>query len=353
MKRLYFKLAPLLILFQGCGPAEIEDQKNARPVSTAELDGFTAGIKQNLIFVEGGEFLMGDFGIEYAPERLPYDRDKHSRPLHNVELSSYLIATYKTTNAEYQFYLKANNLKLRDYGQADRDSWREINSTPNTPAHIDWYEAESYCDWLAKVTGLPFALPTEAQWEYAARSRGQFLMVATDDGTYKAEPRYLITEDYDPKGINISSYGNRLAFAKEQGWKEASAGPLPVDMFAPNPLGLYSMTDNGLEWVQDWYDPDYYQYSPKKDPPGPARPVTKDYYGRDTKVLRGQDQTDPYWGGGANVFRRKMNPLGSNYEDGAPFLASFTMRCVVNSPTPITSGSNQAPALSVPRVEAK
>lgn len=113
------------------------------------------------------------------------------------------------------------------------------------------------------------------------------------------------------------------------------------------------MTDNGLEWVQDWYDPDYYQYSPKKDPTGPARPVTKDYYGRDTKVLRGQDQTDPYWGGGANVFRRKMNPLGSNYEDGSPFLASFTMRCTVNSPIPITSGSNQAPALSVPRVEAK
>jgi sulfatase modifying factor 1 len=75
-------------------------------------------------------------------------------------------------------------------------------------------------------------------WDRSKNTRGQFLMVATDDGTYKAEPRYLTTEDYDPKGINISSYGNRLAFAKKQGWKHTGPGALPVDMFPPNPLAF-------------------------------------------------------------------------------------------------------------------
>jgi formylglycine-generating enzyme required for sulfatase activity len=328
----------IALTLDGCRPTDAP----AKAGVEKELQAFAKRIEDNLIFVEGGEFLMGDFGLEHAPERLPYDRDKHSRPLHKVELSNYLIAKYKTTNAEYQFYLKANNLKLREDGRVDEDSWREINSTPDTPAHVSWYEAENYCSWLGEVTKQPYALPTEAQWEYAARSRGQFLMVATDDGTYKAEPRYLTTEDYDPKGINISSYGNRLAFAKKQGWKHTGPGALPVDMFPPNPLGLYSMTDNGLEWVKDWYDPTYYKYSPTKDPQGPPQAVFQDVFGRDAKVARGQTQTDPYWGGGANIFRTPMEPLGSISRSGEPYLAASTVRCVVNSPIPITSGSNQA-----------
>ncbi|MFJ3487340.1 formylglycine-generating enzyme family protein [Pseudomonas sp. NPDC090202] len=325
----------LALVLQGCENKEGLKNSNSNNIAVNELQSFITKLKSDLVFVEGGEFLMGDFGLEHAPERLPYDMKKHSRPLHRVELGSYSISRYKVSNSEFQFYLKANSLKLREKGTSPKSEWDQMNSLPNTPAHVDWYESESYCNWLAKVTDLPFALPTEAQWEYAARSRGQFLMVATDDGTYKAEPYDLVTENYYPKGINISSSGNKIEFGKKMGWSTDDVSPLPIDMFPPSPLGLYSMTDNGYEWVKDWYDPEYYAYSPLKDPQGPEKPVIKDLFGRYTKVLRGQSSADPYWGGGANVFRRKMDPLGSIVKSGEPFLHDKTARCVVNSSTPI------------------
>jgi formylglycine-generating enzyme required for sulfatase activity len=330
----------IALTLDGCRPTDAP----AKAGVEKELQAFAKRIEDNLIFVEGGEFLMGDFGLEHAPERLPYDRNKDSKPLHKVELSSYSISKFKITNAEYQIYLKHNALTARTPWEFDEADRTRINSRPDIPAHIDWFESENYCNWLSSITGLPFALPTEAQWEYAARSRGQFLMVATDNGTYKAEPRHLITEDYDPKGINISSYGNRVAFAKDQGWATGSSTPLPVDMFPPNPLGLYSMTDNGHEWVKDWYDPDYYKYSPLKDPQGPEAPVAKDAFGRYAKVVRGQSYPDPYWGGGANVFRRAMEPSGSFLESGEPVLSDKTARCVVNTSISITAPSDVLPA---------
>lgn len=321
----------------GCGPAEEPPEPTRVAVSPAELEQFIQTIKDNLVFVEGGEFLMGDFGPQHAPERAPYDRDQDSKPLHKVELSNYSISKFKVTNAEFQLYLRYNGLTLRENGTVSKSEWDDINSAPNTPAHIDWYEAEKYCTWLTSVTELPFELPTEAQWEYAARSRGQFFMVATNDGTYKAEPYSLVTESYDPKGINISSRGNRVAFAKDMGWKTDSFTPLPIDMFPPNPLGLYSMSDNGYEWANDWYDPNYYSYSPLKDPKGPKGPVFQDILGHFTKVMRGQSDADPYWGGGVNVHRNAKDPKGRFSERGTIVLDSSTMRCVVNSPEPVNS----------------
>ncbi|WP_341522089.1 SUMF1/EgtB/PvdO family nonheme iron enzyme [Pseudomonas sp. G.S.17] len=324
------------LALQGCEQAVELSEPALTPVSQAEFQQFIASVKDNLVFVEGGDFLMGDFGPQYAPERASYDRDKDSKPLHKVELSSYSMTKFKVTNSEFQFHLKFKGLKLREKGRVSKSDWDSNNSLPNTPAHLDWYEAERYCSWLASVTELPFALPTEAQWEYAARSRGQYLMVATNDGTYEAEPYSLVTESYDPKGINISSRGNRVTFAKQMGWKTGSFTPVPVDMFPPNPLGLYSMSDNGYEWVRDWYDPDYYKSSPLKDPQGPDKPVFKDKFGHFTKVTRGQSYADPYWGGGVNVFRTAEDPYGRFGEKGSIYLADKTMRCVVNSPDPVT-----------------
>jgi formylglycine-generating enzyme required for sulfatase activity len=226
-----------ILVLQGCEKTVESTELTFTKVSQAELRQFIQVVKGNLVFVEGGDFLMGDFGPQYAPERLPYDQDQDSKPLHKVELSNFSINKLKVTNAEYQFYLKHNGLKLREKGMANKMKWDDINTTHNTPAHMDWYEAEQYCNWLASVIELPFALPTEAQWEYAARSRGQFLMVATDDGTYKAEPYSRITESYEPKGINISSSGNRIDFANKMELKTKYYTPLPVKMFPPNPLG--------------------------------------------------------------------------------------------------------------------
>ncbi|MNE30389.1 Serine/threonine-protein kinase pkn1 [compost metagenome] len=289
-----------------------------------------------MVFVEGGEFLMGDYGVQHGPERLPYDSDKDSKPLHKVELSNFSIDRFKITNKDFQFYLSYNGLTLRTVDEGNQENWSDISTAPDTPAHLDWYEADRYCSWLAKISDLPFSLPTEAQWEYAARSRGQFLMVATDDGTYKTDRRPSTSND-GPRGINISTYQDRADFAKQMGWKTRGLTPLPVDRFPPNPLGLYDMSDNGLEWVKDWYDPDYYQYSPIKDPQGPAEPVFKGPASNNkyAKVLRGVAYANPQWGGGVNVHRSYRNPDGYLPSPGAKrdllFISNKTARCVVNS----------------------
>lgn len=340
MRKLQITIVLLVVLMIGCEQSDIPQGSSDGNVPSQDLQEFIQKVKSNLVFVEGGEFLMGDYGVLYGPERLPYDSDKDSKPLHEVELSNYSINKYKITNEEFKLYLKSNGLELRQDAGADFDA---ISTAPNAPAHMDWFEAEKYCNWLANITELPFELPTEAQWEYAARSRGQFLMVATDDGTYKATDD-AVTEDWKdgPKGINISSSWDRKIFAKEMGWKTDTFTPLPVNRFPPNPLGLYAMSDNGYEWVTDWYDPDYYQYSPLKDPKGPSAPTYKDSRSNNkyAKVLRGQSFADPSWGGGVNVQRNYKSPDGTqpsvvNGMGDLLVLINKTARCVVNHPRPV------------------
>ncbi len=98
--------------------------------------------------------------------------------------------------------------------------------------------------------------------------------------------------------------------------------------YPPNPLGIYDMAGNGYEWMKDWYDPDYYNKSPIKDPQGPEKPVFKDYQGNFTKVTRSQDFSGP--GRGLTVVRHFKDP-----DNNGRIPADKTVRCVVNSPVPV------------------
>ncbi|MGE6430065.1 formylglycine-generating enzyme family protein, partial [Serratia sp. NPDC078593] len=177
---------------------------------------------------------------------------------------------------------------------------------------------EQYCAWLGKVSGLPFALPTEAQWEYAARSRGQFFIVATNSG--------VLEMDGIQRGINISGSLDREEFAQKMGLSSYISTAMPVDSYPPNPLGIYDMAGNGYEWVKDWYDPDYYQHSPTIDPQGPEKPVYKDYEGNYTKVIRGADYSGPFKG---------LTVARYNSKSDTEVTGDKTVRCVVNSPQPV------------------
>ncbi|MFF7065852.1 SUMF1/EgtB/PvdO family nonheme iron enzyme [Pseudomonas sp. NPDC008258] len=305
----------LVVVATNLGGCDQKDENNlvsAPQVDSKQLEAFIEKVLGRQVFVDGGKYLMGDFGAEYGTEGIQYDANVNSKPLHEVELSSFSISKFKVTNEEYGFYLLANQLpfdgvedKIAEYTNSKR-----MRSHPKLPAHIDWYEADKYCSWLGTVSGLPFSLPTEAQWEYAARSRGQFIAVATDDGTYKiTDDLYNRDGSGGPEGVNISTIRDREEFAKALGWKVDGLTSLPVDQYPPNPLGMYAMSDNGFEWVSDWYDPDYYRTSPVMDPKGPLAPV---YKGEETankyaKVMRGVDVADARWGGGFNV-RRRYNP---------------------------------------------
>ena len=286
---------------------------------------------------------MGNYGASDGYDIAYLQASTHNNPAHRVELSSYSIAKFKTTNMAYQLYLRSKGLPLRIPASSYTKDWASISTTQNIPANVDWYEAHGYCKWLAEISGLPFALPTEAQWEYAARSRGQFLAVATDDGTYKiTDDPYNEDGRYGPKGINTSTTRDRKAFAAEKGWRLGIITPLPVDRYPPNSLGLYSMSDNGLEWVQDWYDPNYYRYSPLKDPQGPVGPVYKDESSANqfAKVLRGAAMADPRWPEAMNLVRDFRSPDGYMLgygpdEPNSLLISDKTVRCVVNSPRPI------------------
>ncbi len=133
------------------------------------------------------------------------------------------------------------------------------------------------------MTGDKVALPTEAQWEYAARSKGQFNIVPTDDGTLRFK------DSYGTEGINVAGEADRSAYSEKMNNGLDSFSALPGDAFPPNPLGIYDMAGNGFEWVKDWYDPAYYQRSPLNDPQGPAAPTFKNHDGKTVRVLRGQD----------------------------------------------------------------
>ncbi|MGK3124795.1 formylglycine-generating enzyme family protein [Candidatus Pantoea formicae] len=284
-----------------------------------ENKDFVKKINENLVYVPGGEFMMGDFGVKHYKEHLPLDANSDSKPLHNVELDGFSISKYKTTNEEFQYFLKVNGLPIRKTKNIiiQRD-WDGLNKIKNMPAHADWYEAEKYCAWLSNITHLPYSLATEAQWEYAARSQGQYRVVGTDDGTWKV--------GNDGRGINIGTTKDRKEWAKMKNLSFGSLTTMPVNKYPPNPLGLFDMSGNGSEWVKDWYDPKYYSHSPVKNPQGPENPTYKNYNGKYTKVVRNIDLSNP--GKGITVSRSNESP-----DNNGDLPMSFTFRCVVNSPS--------------------
>lgn len=310
----------LIGLLSGCEQSSSAIKKSNIPVSASELKDFIARIQDDFVYVEGGSFLMGRGRESSDP----------ASPAHEVELSGFSISRYKVTNEEYQFYLRSVGKLLRTDGGRSFD---QVSTNPRTPAFMDWYEAECYCNWLKDISGSPISLPTEAQWEYAARSRGLFVHVATDDGTAKIKRVKPEDEDDDGlRGINVSASYDRYAFAKEMGWDTGISTPLTVDRFPPNPLGIYSMTGSGLEWVMDWYDPNYYHYSPRLNPTGPSGPVHKED-GQFTKVLRGASYFDPLWSG-ALTTERVFSSQETTYESFGKkslLLYNRTARCVMNS----------------------
>jgi len=207
----------------------------------------------NMVFVEGGSYMMGDFGVWETDESgrkyfLHWSGDKDDDYLHKVTLDSFSINKYEVTWEEFDAFSIATGREIFKQGK-----WYHL---PNIPAYMpNWYEAKAYCEWLAEQSGLAFDMPTEAQWEYAARSRGQDLPFATNDGMI------------DEKGSNI------------KGWSDSQKEPMVGDYYPPNPLGLHHMSGNVHEYVTDWFAKDYYQKSPARNPQGPVTGIQKVFRG--------------------------------------------------------------------------
>jgi formylglycine-generating enzyme required for sulfatase activity len=247
---------------------------------------------KNMVFVEGGTFMMGDqkstFINAFGEEEYGYFHPAYTdaRPAHKVVLKDYYLSKYEITFGEHDLYSAIAQLE-----QALPDEVGKIwRGGPDHPARVSWAQANDYCAWLGEQTGLPFALPTEAQWEFAARSRGKVVPFATDTG-------------YVERGVN---------------YPESTYWPGPVGQFPPNPLGLHDMSGNVHEWVADFYDPDYYSRSPVDNPQGPQSGESKVYRGGGTgnspggssTIIRGEGRyTEEYSRAGFRCVINTSEPL--------------------------------------------
>jgi iron(II)-dependent oxidoreductase len=156
-----------------------------------------------------------------------------------VWVDGFLLAATQVTNAEYQSFVRAMGIPAPPF-------WNDTNfNDPRQPVTgVSWFEAENYCQWLSSQTGRPCRLPTEAEWERAARGD----LEQKDFPWGDDPPQYL--PDYDSR------------------WQ---TGPEPVARYAPNIFGLYNICDNVHEWCSDWYDANYYATSPDRNPRGPEQ----------------------------------------------------------------------------------
>ncbi len=191
------------------------------------------------VLIPAGEFRMGD-------------SQGKDRPVHKVQVDSFYIDKYELTNAEYHVYLQQTGKPAPKYWENTK-----YNGDDQPVVGVAYDEATDYCRWAGK------RLPTEAEWELAARGR---------EGT-------------------LFPWGDVQSIVATNTRESKEGRPLPVGSFAAgvSTLGLYDMSGNVWEWCYDWYDKDYYRASPYDNPRGPDS-------GKE-KVIRG---------GGWNISIRDM-----------------------------------------------
>ena len=198
-------------------------------ITPAQSETAAPALEPPLIQIPGAWFLMGsNFGQDCE------------RPIHRVWIDAFLLAATQVTNAEYARFLTAT-------GAAPPPFWQDPNfNHPEQPVTaVSWHEATRYCEWLSTQTARPYRLPTEAEWEHAARGG--------------LEQKQFPWGDAPPQ--SLPDYATR--------WQ---TGPEPVARYAPNAFGLYDICDNVHEWCSDWYDPELLRGFAGTQP---ARPRTK------------------------------------------------------------------------------
>jgi formylglycine-generating enzyme required for sulfatase activity len=206
--------------------------------------------------IPAGEFLMG-----------AADAEGDARPVHRVYVSEFFIGRFPVTQDEYARFVRATGhpppavraLPLIASGGREEVFkelavpyvWLDTEPPAGYSSHpvvlITYADALAYCGWLSEGLGRPVRLPTEAEWEKAARG-------GVDSR------RYPWGDHIEPSHANFLA---DAAFKHERGTR-------PTGTFAPNGYGLYDVAGNVWQWVSDWYAADYYALSEPRDPAGPA-----------------------------------------------------------------------------------
>jgi WD40 repeat protein/formylglycine-generating enzyme required for sulfatase activity/murein DD-endopeptidase MepM/ murein hydrolase activator NlpD/roadblock/LC7 domain-containing protein len=259
--------------------------------------------KDGMVLIPAGEFQMGD-SLDGMSEALP---------VHTVYLDAFYIDKYEVTNAQYQKFKDSTGYEAPYF-------WNDINyNAPNQPVvGVSWKDAKAYADWAGKQ------LPTEAEWEKAARGG-------------LSGKRYVWGDEWPPptKAGNFADESAKRVFSGWTiitGYDDGYAYPAPAGSFKANGYGLYDMAGNVWEWCADWWAYNYYVNSPKSNPKGPD---SGSY-----KVLRG-GSWGHYYGG------QNLRTADRTYDNPAVYSDNIGFRCVykVTDPKLVEYGKSQ---VSVP-----
>jgi formylglycine-generating enzyme required for sulfatase activity len=200
---------------------------------------------KDMVFIPGGLFLMGS----------KFNKDE--KPKHKVAVDGFYLDKYEVTVAQFRKFCRAKRRKM-----PKQPYWNNEN---HPVVNVNWNDATAYAKWKGK------RLPTEAEWEYAARQGDKRL--------------YYSWGNVKPMRRNGGNIADESIRAEKRNWKiwkgyfDGFVYTSPVGKFNPNSFGLYDMTGNVCEWCADWYQADYYKNSPGKNPKGPDKGTHK--------VLRG------------------------------------------------------------------
>lgn len=246
-RKILYSFLALNMAVSACQVLSDTSESGNSPTQVSDVDGMVQ------VYVSAGEFNMGSDDL--------YEREK---PIHTVYLDAFWIDQTEVTNAMFVEFL--NQMGNQSEGgvrwflgvgeglrvvQSD-DEWQSQSDYRDHPVvDVSWYGARAYCEWAGR------RLPTEAEWEKAARGRLEGMMYPWGNEDPVCESGAENGAQYYDCGLNT----------------------MPVGTFAPNGYGLFDMAGNVGEWLADWYDEEYYNISPDSNPPGPASGEGRVYRG--------------------------------------------------------------------------
>ena len=244
MKKIKFISLLIMALgmsFTSCEKDEPKDDTKA-PVEEADFDIFEEISYDEMVFVKGGTFTMGA-----TEEQIPEAPKDDEFPAHEVTVGDFYIGKYEVTQELWEYVMGYN------------PSFSQMAKHP--VVSISLMDCVDFVANLNSLTGKHFDIPTEAEWEYAARGGNK-------------------SNGYKYSGSNtIGDVAWYLNNAYEVGSSSPDYGTHQVGTKAPNELGLYDMSGNVYEWCSDWYSSSYYSSSPSTNPTGPTSGSIRVYRG--------------------------------------------------------------------------
>lgn len=246
---------------------------------------------EGMMYLEGGTFLMGtDDDDGFPADGEGPVREVHVDPFYidthhvtNAEFAEFVNETGYVTEAEefgwsfvfFSFLPEKLQKRTRNRQAAQAPWWRAVNDArwkwpegrgshtgdrmDHPVVHVSWNDAQAYCEWAGK------RLPTEAEWEYAARGG-------------LVQKKFPWGDELTPNGEHRCNIWQGT-FPSKNTAEDGYVGTSPVDAFSPNHYGLYDISGNAWEWCADWFSPDYHVEGPRENPTGPPD--------GESKVMRG------------------------------------------------------------------